>query len=941
MIGTSVEEEVVLDQPQEQIGQPAVRPWWRSAYAGFLGALIIAYVAGYGVLLMATDGLPYVMDNNESFSTLVHATNLYQFGLSKSWGLTDEAYGPNPDAHPFVHSHQGNFPRLFGWVIYVLGARTIESQIIVTTFTVGLVAALLAFYVFARLGGPLLAFVACLVLLSDYIHVTQWHVNTYRVWHFFLVFSSLVCAYGIGSSRRRLWLALTFVNTAFLFYSELISVAFTGLLAWLFVLKLYWRRPRLVIASTIAQVTGGATALLILVIQLVGYVGWSEFLLDVSLTFNARNYGATDGAIRQQINEFYERNNILFWHNYVDSSTLRSLSAFIEIHSEKVLQVYTPLLTLIVLILAVGWLLGLSWGYASIWRVRRRSLAGARQLVLAFRDHLGEPLVYANGSLTVGIRDLSSIGWRRLSIAYTAVCYVLLWGPTSLVLYMVIQGEAFVGLLSEPASIGVRPSALVVATIGGTAATVLLTKMVTGRWLAPGRIPPGRLVLTAILLLCIGVFVGQQPYLYDQTYRAIWFDPIAAIVSLWVERVALLAAIGLAVGMCLLGTQRVLGPAWTSRLRGLGTYLACSGLAYAITYYLATGYVNSGYITRSAPLPVFFFGVLVAFAACIVVAAIAHACSTGPGRLSQLTCNPRPLASWAPRATGAVAALLLVWMAGYWVVLNRSYVIFFPPDQLAFVKQFANPPLRGKSAAVNTYAAPIAVMTGSWAYYDPVTNDGIVDRHAEGDGGGGAWRTYLWLADKQSNPAYDRPDYFVCFHPPSLDELARRLTPGNDLKEYDCREAPIVRRIESRNQRTIQNTLVARDRANPSRWAIVQLDWDFPPYLVELEDSQDLVRLVMTPRGDRLDVQVQYRYRQQEGVSERGSVVRLHAAGADGRWCVYERSSSRSTFTLPADFRGLLRASVTPRSQTKAGREAFGKTLTIGDGRGSPCVGKE
>src|SRR5262249_32317804 len=77
----------------------------------------------YGVLLWWTRGLPYVLDNNESFSALWHAANMYNFGFNSSFGLTDEAISPAIAAHPYIHTHQGNFPRIFAFILYVFGAR--------------------------------------------------------------------------------------------------------------------------------------------------------------------------------------------------------------------------------------------------------------------------------------------------------------------------------------------------------------------------------------------------------------------------------------------------------------------------------------------------------------------------------------------------------------------------------------------------------------------------------------------------------------------------------------------------------------------------------------------------------------------------------------------------------------------------------------------------
>src|SRR5258708_7320507 len=84
-----------------------LRPWRA------LILLIVCYTVIYGGLLWYTHGLPYVLDNNESFSSLWHAYNLYHFDISKSMGLADETFAYHAAAHPFVHTHQGNFPRLF------------------------------------------------------------------------------------------------------------------------------------------------------------------------------------------------------------------------------------------------------------------------------------------------------------------------------------------------------------------------------------------------------------------------------------------------------------------------------------------------------------------------------------------------------------------------------------------------------------------------------------------------------------------------------------------------------------------------------------------------------------------------------------------------------------------------------------------------------------
>src|SRR6266481_4575545 len=115
--------------------------------------LLAIYVIYYAAIIVAGDNIPYVMDNNETFSSLNHAYNLWHFDFFRSFGLTDEAVSPNAAAHPVVHTHQGNFPRLFSFLLYVFGARSAESQIWITTFTVGTASVFFAFAFLRRVAG--------------------------------------------------------------------------------------------------------------------------------------------------------------------------------------------------------------------------------------------------------------------------------------------------------------------------------------------------------------------------------------------------------------------------------------------------------------------------------------------------------------------------------------------------------------------------------------------------------------------------------------------------------------------------------------------------------------------------------------------------------------------------------------------------------------------
>jgi hypothetical protein len=253
------------------------------------------------------------MDNNESFSSLWHARNLLAYGFERSYGLADESWSAVAAGHPYVHTHQGNFPRLFATLIYLLGARSIEAQIAITTFTVGLAVVFLAYKYFSKLVNPLFALVTCLLLITDYLLFSQWQVVTYRVWHGFFVFSTLHCLHGLGGKRRNLWAMATLVNFAFLFYWELVFAVFVALFAAIYMTLLYWSKWKLILVGVTCQAAGAVMALTVLGIQLVLYMGWDDAVHDFYLTFVARNQAGDAEDLIAHMREFFDSRRILFW----------------------------------------------------------------------------------------------------------------------------------------------------------------------------------------------------------------------------------------------------------------------------------------------------------------------------------------------------------------------------------------------------------------------------------------------------------------------------------------------------------------------------------------------------------------------------------------------------------------------------------------------------
>jgi hypothetical protein len=318
------------------------------------------YALAYGLLIWLGDGIPYVMDNNESFSSMWHAKNLFDYPISTSFGVTDESYGTTAAAHPYIYTHQGNFPRVFAYAIYLIGARSIESQILVTTFTVGAIATLFAYFFFARLVSSLFAFLACLVLITDYLLVAQWQIVTYRVWHEFFVFSSMLCVYQVN---RRGWFAgvLILLNFICLYYYEFVFAGFVTLCTGLFALYVYRKDWRSLLKLAALVAAGSALGIVILAAQLNLHLGWKTFLDDAYFTFVARNHFHEDAGLLPRLIDFFDSKNIVFWYNLEDGGRFKTLPYFIASVTFYEWQIHTPYFSALVLIVLAATAIGVGW----------------------------------------------------------------------------------------------------------------------------------------------------------------------------------------------------------------------------------------------------------------------------------------------------------------------------------------------------------------------------------------------------------------------------------------------------------------------------------------------------------------------------------------------------------------------------------------------------
>ena len=788
----------------------------------------VVYALIYGWLLVSTDFLPYVMDNNESFSSFWHAASLYNYGPAQSFGLADEAFSPHAAAHPYVHTHQGNFPRVFALLIYALGARSVESQIALTTFTVGLASIFLIYHFFRKVANPAFALVACLVFMTDYLLFAQWQIVTYRVWYGFFFFSTLVCVLHVHETPNRKWTSLMLLNYACLFYFELVFAAFVTTTAGFYLAFLRYRSPGFLARTWALQALGGMAGLAVLSLQAAGYMGWSNFLQDIYLTFLARNDSAGVSSLMAQATKFYESQNVIFWHNLQDKTPHLKLGAFIRSLTSFDWRVHTPLLSLIVWIVAAGWFLSL--------------------VPKSVKDRIGafavRPARTSVFTVTLGFA------------AFTMTVFLLLMGASY---FEAVRHD--IGVF-QSISLTTAVPAAVCAVFGYFVINAILRlEMRNTPNRAGGDVAVARLVILAsIPLALLAWFISQYWHLYDQSYQPIWHEVLKNWTPRYLNYTAVIGAVVIAVYLASAGASRIFGPRHDQSLAALIPYFISGFAAYAIIYFLSPGYIYSGYLVRHAPFTVFLNDVLIAVAFYAMISVTWRLCQslrsefrapdqTGravwPAFLSQFLTQSEVAVIF--RISGVfVAAGLTLFALAYWINLQSRYVKWLPPDHYAFLKTLAEPPYRGASFVVDNYAAPVAAYTGEWAYFDPMIANGITAQSKDGLQLMGDAK-YLWLADKNVNPDYRKPEYYLCMIPQSLSTTLARLQSGKRLGSGypGCSRRRLVQLAQERLPKSSPFRLVAIDKAGPERigfdsWAIVKFEMDDRGRSVTLDWSNSM-----------------------------------------------------------------------------------------------------
>ena len=302
-------------------------------------------------------------------------------------------------------------------------------------------------------------------------------------------------------------------------------------------------------------------------------MGWSNFLQDIYLTFLARNDSAGVSSLMAQATKFYESQNVIFWHNLQDKTPHLKLGAFIRSLTSFDWRVHTPLLSLIVWIVAAGWFLSLVPKSVKD-RIGAFAVRPARTSV--FTVTLG----FAAFTMTVAVRPARTpvftvtLGFA----AFTMTVFLLLMGASY---FEAVRHD--IGVFQSISLTAAVPAAVCAVFGYFVINAILRLEMRNTPNRAGGDVAVARLVILAsIPLALLAWFISQYWHLYDQSYQPIWHEVLKNWTPRYLNYTAVIGAVVIAVYLASAGASRIFGPRHDQSLAALIPYFISGFAAYAI-----------------------------------------------------------------------------------------------------------------------------------------------------------------------------------------------------------------------------------------------------------------------------------------------------------------------------------------------------------------------
>lgn len=303
--------------------------------------LLIALVTPVFIIAVwheSKSGVPYFKDSNESYHTYIHARNMQWHGFASSW-LTDEAN--NKEARPHTYTHNPNLPRYFAFVLRLVGIRNVGTQTLVLALAASILSAILIYRFLSEWPGLLLIF--GLFFCTDFFGHLQYAANSYRAWHFPLLFGCFAFTLrrnAIGS----------FVAFFLLFQLEYTFAVFTAVAtATALIIEAVARRDLRPVKILLWAAAGAVVSMAVFVGQLTSFYGIEGLVDDLRYTVHPAEANP----------EVYAK-----FHVMRTSSPAMGFQDFLAQLSVQVNGFYTPFIVRLVegsvivsLVLVVAWII--------------------------------------------------------------------------------------------------------------------------------------------------------------------------------------------------------------------------------------------------------------------------------------------------------------------------------------------------------------------------------------------------------------------------------------------------------------------------------------------------------------------------------------------------------------------------------------------------------
>ena len=809
-------------------------------------------------------GLPYVMDGNETYSSILHARNLLHFGVESSAGLADEATGLIAAAHPVVHTHQGNFPRVFATLLYWLGGSSPEAQIIITTFVVGLACIALLMQTLRRYLGIGIAAWSLTFLITDYVFFDQWTLVTYRIWLPMLLACALAithywhhAAQSTPSTLRRI-LAAAFALYVCMFYFELIFMTFIAVTAGVW--NLWLNRKRFWHAATLVgvQLAGAITGAGLVVVQLIYYLGWEGFLIDFRMTYLARNEGVQSTQQEEAFQAFSEKYNTAAFHNFQDGSVYRTVRFFKQMLFEYGIELYSPTFAYALVVLVVSGIMALYWKRDSLHRPER-FLAALAVISIVSWIAPSLPITLMLALILMALATFGSRSNRAPASIQLTEAGVFLSICLMPLLLCLGASQSFLGF-DDHFSINAF-DVIMVVIFGALFLALPMIKRMSTRRFGHRTITLDAVVRGGCVLAFASAFAGYHHVLSDQTWAPIWLH---SLLPTGLQRIVLLVISLCAAVIAMFGPQMqeadhaAILPAANRALLLLG----CFVIGLITVQILFPGYLYSGYMVRNHSILFLPFALVTGTTVWALIAIGRNLAKTDAYRRK-----------CAPMVHAAAALLCLLWLAA-----QVTVAMALPPTTFYGLAKVLRTLPPGSTIVSNNYTAPFTVLTGDWSYIDATFAGAEIIRDAEKGYRYPSDRSLLWQADRATNPDYMRPAYYVCFYQPDLSVAVQRMDTQNESRS--CETSGLAKlALHKRDGIWPENEVVATGELN-HHWMLIKLDWDFSPYFGAP------IALNVIPSGASTHLDIRYQYRQQDNIPEAKTQAGIYALQRNGDDCL-------------------------------------------------------